>query len=190
MSNENKFSASELESIVKSFSIEGTLLGVNTHKSGHINDTFLSEWKAGKGTRKFVHQRVNHNVFKDVPGLMKNIELITEHISKKLDPESKEKTLEIVRTNDGASFVVDRSGNFWRTYRFISDTVSVDVCESPEQAREASCMFGKFLHYLEDLSPDLITETIPNFQNTPLRYDAFRNAIADDRSGRASSIAR
>ena len=50
--------------------------------SGHINDTYLIQT-----TRKpyFVLQRINHGVFKDVPGLIGNKVAVSLHIQKKLE---------------------------------------------------------------------------------------------------------
>ena len=50
---------------------------------GFINDTFIVVTE-GEGNARYILQRKNHIVFPDVPGMMKNIELVTEHIRKKV----------------------------------------------------------------------------------------------------------
>ena len=49
--------------------------------SGHINDTYLIQTKKKP---YFVLQRINHGVFKDVPGLIENKVAISRHIQEKL----------------------------------------------------------------------------------------------------------
>ena len=53
--------------------------------SGHINDTFAVVYnQAGKPVR-YIHQRVNHKIFQDVPALMDNISRVTTHQQKLLN---------------------------------------------------------------------------------------------------------
>lgn len=49
--------------------------------SGHINDTYLIETKEAPF---YILQRINHLVFKDVPGLISNKVSVSKHIQKKL----------------------------------------------------------------------------------------------------------
>ena len=73
--------------------------------SGHINDTYLI-----KTTEKpfFVLQRINHGVFKDVPGLIANKVNVSDHLIKKLAHLPKEEldrsVLRFVKTKEGKSY--------------------------------------------------------------------------------------
>ncbi len=49
--------------------------------SGHINDTYLIETN---GDEDYILQRINHTVFKDVPGLVKYKVAVSHHIKEKL----------------------------------------------------------------------------------------------------------
>ena len=48
--------------------------------------------------------------------------------------------------------------------------------------------FGEFQNLLADYQADTLYDTIPNFHNTPKRYDTFREIIDKDPVGRASSV--
>jgi Ser/Thr protein kinase RdoA (MazF antagonist) len=185
-----KFTDESLWEIASSFSIDGRPVSMRAHKSGNINDTFISEWATNGTARRYVHQRVNHYVFKDVPGVMQNISKVTEHVAAKLDPNSEERTLKVIPTKGGKSYVQDAEGNYWRTYDYVEGTRSVDVCGSPAQGREASRTFGRFLSYLSDLPPECLVETIPFFQHTPRRFEAFKEALHTDSQGRKREVSR
>jgi hypothetical protein len=69
----------DFEKIVSNFGFKGRFLRVERFGCGHINDTFAAyfELPGGKNIR-YILQRINSNLFKDVPRLMNNIKLVTE----------------------------------------------------------------------------------------------------------------
>ncbi|MFA6128342.1 MAG: aminoglycoside phosphotransferase family protein [Bacteroidales bacterium] len=181
-----------LQSITKHFSIDGTILSVLPYGSGHINDTYKVETAEPK-CHNYILQRINHKIFKNVPGLMDNIDRVTRHIRMKLeatpgaDPDRQ--TLTLVPTVDKKSFYQDADGNFWRMYLFIEDNRSYDIVDTPEKAFEGGRMFGKFQSMIADLPGDPLFETIPNFHNIDMRLDTLRKTIQADPAGRASKVA-
>ena len=180
----------KINEIVTKFAIPGKLLDVVPLKRGHINQTFISRWQENGGqVHEYVHQWINNHVFKDVPGLMKNIEIVTKHVGERIKKDSSDKTLEIVPAADGVSFTVDSQGEYWRTYRRVLDATSFEVCTGLAQAREAAATMGRFHRYLADLQPTELVETIPYFHHTPRRFDAFEQRIREDRVKRAQSVA-
>ena len=74
----------DLKNIVSNFRITGTYTNGAPYGSGHINDTFKIDTKEADQFN-YILQRVNHHVFKDVPGLMENVLRVTQHIRKKLE---------------------------------------------------------------------------------------------------------
>ena len=66
---------------LKQFNTAGGAVSCERYGEGHINETYLVT--AGKGA-KYILQRINERVFKDVPGLMNNIRLVTAHIAAKI----------------------------------------------------------------------------------------------------------
>ena len=66
-----------MEKIAQYFDIEGSVTGVRSLGNGLINDTYLVSSSEGK---RYVLQRINHSIFKDVDLLQRNIAFVTAHI--------------------------------------------------------------------------------------------------------------
>ena len=175
----------------KGFRIRGELAGLRAFERGHIHDTFVSSWRNGEELRRFLHQRINREVFRDVDGLMHNIRAITSHLAAKLGaPSDAEafRTLQLVHAQDGGSYLVDSEGGAWRTYEYIEESESHDACESREQAFEAARVFGRFQELLSDIDVGGLRETIPNFFSSPYRLRQLTQAMDEDRAERVASV--
>jgi hypothetical protein len=76
-------------------------------KIGHINDSFIVESKE-KGGESYFLQRINHHIFKNVEGLQKNIQIVTDHLREKLtaagESDLERKVLRLVPTKTGEWF--------------------------------------------------------------------------------------
>jgi hypothetical protein len=176
----------EVRSVLGEFAIPGELLEVAPFERGHIHDTYVSTWRAGGAAARYIHQRINDRVFGDVPGLMHNIEAVTRHLAGKLGAAGGFQTLRLVPSRCGAAFLVAPSGP-WRTYHFIENSASFDVCESEEHAYRAARAFGEFQAHLIDLDLDGLRETIPHFFSSPHRMVQFRDALDSDPLARADA---
>jgi hypothetical protein len=180
-----------LKTIIANFQHSGTFTRAYPYGSGHINDTYKVE-TLEDNQHNYILQRINHNVFKDVPGLMENVERVTKHIRTKLDKiedsNPEREALTVIPAQDGQSYFKDEEGNFWRMYIFIWDNRSYDLVDSPEKAYEGGKMFGKFQAMLADLPGKPLNETIPNFHNIEWRLDTFEEILQEDTVGRASGI--
>ena len=175
----------------KGFRIRGELAGLRAFERGHIHDTFVSSWRVGEELQRYLHQRINREVFRDVDGLMHNIRAITSHLGAKLgEPNDAEafRTLQLVQAHDGGSYLVDSAGGAWRTYEYIEESESHDACENREQAYEAARVFGRFQELLSDIDVSGLRETIPNFFSSPHRLFQLEAAIGEDRAGRRESV--
>jgi len=181
----------DLKKIVSNFQHNGTYATGAPYGSGHINDTFKIDTKESD-QYNYILQRVNHNVFKDVPGLMENVERVTSHIRRKLEAISganpDREVLTVIPTKEGATYHKDAEGNFWRMYIFIWDNKSYDMVDSPEKAFEGGRMFGKFQSMLSDLPGKPLNDTIPNFHNITWRLNTFEDILKKDPVGRASKV--
>ena len=170
----------QIASIFAQFNTGAELKSYSPFGSGHINDTLKVE-TVGDENPDFVLQRINHHIFKDVPGLMRNIELVTDFIRNYLIsiPGSNPKTevLTLVNTFAGNSYMQDKAGDYWRCYLFIPNTNSFDKVDSTEKAAEGGRIFGKFQSILSGLDARLLMETIPFFHDLEKRMETFRNTI-------------
>lgn len=181
-----------VESVVKHFHIRGEFANAERLGRGHINDTYLiTTQKSGK-TFRYILQRINHNIFKNLPALMENIVRITSHIHDKLKArgsiEQASRVITIIETDGGASFYESCDGNFWRMYNAIENARIYEVAESPDQAYEVARMFGWFQKMLIDLPDPPLNEIIPDFHNTPKRLQAFNRCLQADLCNRAAGV--
>ncbi len=158
---------------------------------GHINDTFLIR-TIGDDAPDFILQRKNHQVFKDVPGMLKNIVLATRHIREKIiaegETEPDRKVMNYLSTVDGKQYVLDEDGNFWTLFMFIRDSHGVEEVKHPDQAYSAGKAFGRFQLQLSDLDSIGLIETIPNFHNGIFRFQQFEEAIGLNNAGRVEEM--
>jgi Ser/Thr protein kinase RdoA (MazF antagonist) len=180
-----------LEAAARAFPLAGRLRSAAPHGSGHINDTFALQYEQGGQTVRYILQRINHHIFRQVPELMDNIRRVTAHVGRHGrasgagDPARRALTL--VLTHDGQPFHRDAEGDCWRCYDFIEGARTHDLIESPLQAAEGAKAFGEFQKLLVDLPGGRLHETIPFFHDTRRRFDALQRAVAADAHNRAAA---
>ena len=160
--------------------------------NGHINDTFLVVCNNGERDYLYVLQRINTKIFKDPEALMNNIMGVTRHIRQKVkaeggDPERE--TINIITAKTGEPYFRDSDGHYWKSYVYIDDVTCYDMVEKTEHFYQCGRAFGKFQGQLADYPAETLAETIPDFHNTPKRYETFEKAVAEDICGRAASVA-
>lgn len=173
----------DIKSIGAAFGILGEFIEAAPYGSGHINDTYAAVYDQAGSRIRYIHQRINHLVFKDPPSLMQNIHRVTTQLQRRLalreSTERSRRTLCTLEAKDGLPYFKDSEGNFWRTYLFIENARTYDVVQSNGQATQAAQAFGEFQKSLADLPGGRLHETIPNFHNTPWRLanlEAAQNA--------------
>jgi len=183
----------QLQEISKKFQIYGEILHAETLKIGHINETYSATYSQG-GTRvRYIHQKINRNVFKNPEAVMKNVMRVTSHIRKKLEARNvrdlTRRSLIVIPTREGKSYHLNGGEDVWRTFLFIEGVETFESVQSPEQARQAGRAFGEFQHLLVDLPGERLVETIPDFHNTRKRFTDLQQAIAKDHYNRARDAA-
>lgn len=183
---------SDLAAVARAFQLLGHFQSGAPYGSGHINDTFaVTIDQAGTGVR-YILQRINQRVFKDVPALMRNIQRVTAWVGRRAaettNNDVARRSLTLVPAPAGQAFHRDASGGLWRCYLFIEGARAHDIIESPAQAREAARAFGVFQQCLVDLPGERLHETIPFFHHTRRRFDVLRRAIVTDSRRRAAGV--
>jgi hypothetical protein len=167
-----------------SFLISGKMREFRPLKIGHIHDTWVSWWDDQGVVKGYIHQKLNEHVFRDIPGLMHNIDLVVKHVAKRIkELGTSDHIFQIVPTLDNQLYFSLRSGEIWRTLEFIDNTYSNFVCESRESAYDSAACCARFLSYLSDFDAQQLVETIPNFHNAALRYEALESAVKADAVG-------
>lgn len=176
---------------IAGINFKGEAVSWERYGSGHINDTFLLECKEGESIHRYILQRINHDIFKDPVSLMSNIEGVTSFLRKKIivqggDPNRE--TLNIINAADGKNHYKDSSGNYWRGYLFIGGATCYDLVKEPEDFYQSGKAFGHFQRLLSDYPAGGLSETIPDFHNTPARLETFKKAVEEDICGRAHLV--
>ena len=180
-----------IRNIASRFQTLGSFAEARPYGSGHIHDTFLVTAGPHPGKR-YLLQRMNHHVFRNISGLMSNIERVTSHLRAKLaaspghDPERE--CLTLIPTLDGSSFLQDGEGCFWRMYLFIPDSHSYDRATDPVHVAECGRAFGRFITLVSDLPGERLCDTIPAFHDLENRLRNFRDSVRTDSAGRVSGV--
>ena len=182
---------SQLAEVLESFGWGETVTYCERYGSGHINDTFLVIVKDGDAEKKYILQRMNHEIFKDVDGLMNNVSGVTAYLRDIIikeggDPERE--TLNLVPDVNGNLHHVDSIGSHWRVYLFISEATTYNQVEKIEDFYQSAKAFGHFQNLLAGYPVEKLVETIPAFHDTPKRFETFLQAVKEDVCGRAASV--
>jgi hypothetical protein len=183
---------SHIEDIFSKFRAEGIFLNAEPFGGGHIHDTFHVKVSAGTG-ESYILQRLNNNVFRNIPQLQENIERVTNHLKKKLSviagSDIKRETLTPVYCENGKTWLEDNEGAFWRVFLYIDNHISFNRVEDPAMAYEGGKAVGRFLALLSDLGGVPLHETIPDFHNIEKRLIALREKVAENKLNRVKEVA-
>ena len=164
------------------FETEGEPRSCERYGSGHINFTYLVVDSAG---HKYIMQRINQKVFRDPRVLMENAVAVTEYLRA---GSSGREALTFVPVRTGEKWHVDDSGEYWRMYEYVADSICFTKVESLGDFRESGWAFGNFQRLLGDFPASVLHETIPRFHDTPDRFENFKRAQSEDAAGRAGRV--
>lgn len=182
----------DIETIQRTFSINGDFIGYKQNTNGHINNTYILSFCENGETKKYVLQMVSTEIFKNPDGLMSNIVGVTKHILKKNEEMNSSWadrcTLTFLPAADGKYFYIDEENHCWRVYKFIDDVYTCNIIDSEEVFCNAGKAFGEFQNLLADYDINSLTETIENFHNTVSRFADFKKAVDDNLSGRLQNV--
>lgn len=184
-----------MQEILQMFKFEGDVTDVVENDQGNINSTYVITTSAGK---KYLLQKINTYVFKEPHLVMKNIELVTNHIRKKLKRQNDDvhKTLTIVPTtkNENMATYVNRDGEkeYYRAFVFIDRCISFNTFDECGEEKERVAFnvgkcFGHFHQLLSDFPIGMLSYTIPDFHNTPKRFENMLASIENNVANRALS---
>lgn len=172
----------QLEWVLPQFLEGEKLSAAKTLQGGLINATYLVH---SKSEQALVLQRVNTAVFTDPVLVMENTTVVTAFL-RQTSPTAR--NLHLLKTVDHQSFIIDEEGGLWRAFTYLNGCVGHEQVESTQQAYEAGKAFGTFLKQLEGLDPRRLSDTIPDFHNTPVRHEALKQALQADSAQRASLV--
>ena len=178
----------KLKNIISQFPSIGEIGEIKALTSGLINQTYLVK-SASENEPDYVLQRINHQIFTNIEMLQHNIEVVTDHIRKKLEAKGEEdierKVLRFVPAKDGKTYYFDGEG-YWRVSIFIPRSQTLEAV-TPESSYLAGLKFGEFQAMLSDV-PEQLGEIIPDFHNMEFRMKQLREAVAANAAGRMGEV--
>ena len=188
------YQESQILEVSRHFQIYGELLHAEPCKIGHINETYIASYDQGGVYVRYIHQKINTEVFKDPDGLMNNLMRVTSHQRAKVAgsacKEPGRRVLTLVPARNGNPYHRTEGGDCWRTFVFIERVRTYETVDSPSQALEAGRAFGSFQNLLVDLPGERLIETIPHFHNTRRRFTSLQQAVDVDRMNRAHEASK
>ena len=169
----------QIKKIYEQFECSGKFVSAQPYGSGHINNTYLVKVDE---EAEYILQRLNTNVFKDIPKLMQNKERVCQHIRNKLlrsgVGDITRRYITYYHTAKGKPYYKDYDGNYWTLSLFIKGSKSYDVIPNADIAYQIGSGLGEFENRIADFDATLLIETIPLFHNVPRRQNDLKNAIA------------
>jgi Ser/Thr protein kinase RdoA (MazF antagonist) len=172
-----------MHSVLSRFALSGNPVSCEPYGNGHINGTYLVVCDNGE---KYILQQINTSVFRAPIPLMRNIELVTAHLRRKIaDPRG---VLCLVPTHDDMHYAVEDE-TYWRVYDLVYDSVCYQTA-TEALFFETAVAFGRFQNQLADFPAEQLVETIPHFHDTPARFAAFLHAVENNASSRRAMVER
>lgn len=175
--------------IAEIFQIKGDIVAIEQIGNGNVNQTYDVYIENDGIKTRYVFQKVNIFVFKNPKKIMKNIELITSHISNKLDAcgECRDCVMHFAHRENGKNYYTEDQG-FWRISEYVPNSVTYNTCDDLDKLKSAGHAFGNFQTQLSDFDANSLYETIPNFHNTRSRIAVLMRHVNEDPCGRADDV--
>lgn len=175
----------EIYSIFNQFEHKFNFQSYSKLTSGHINETFLILTDA---CEHYVLQRINHNIFKNIPGLISNKVTVSNHLLKKLNylspQEIEKKVLCFIKVKGSENFYYSDGINYWNLMPYIKGGKTYEAVTSSAIAYEGGKLMGEFLNLTSDLAISRLVEVIPKFHDMSFRLEQYKLALQSARVDR------
>lgn len=156
-------------SVLEVYGLHTKVTAVNTIGNGLINHT----WKLSGQQEAWILQRINTTVFQQPLFIQQNIEHLSGYIQN-VNPEYLFTTPLPASTGQT---MVQYEDDFYRLFRYIPNTRSIAIVETPQQAEEAAFQFGNFTRQFADFDCAKLHITIKQFHELSLRYEQFLQSL-------------
>ena len=172
-----------LEEIFDQFNHKGIFHRAETINSGHINATYLIRTLEAD-TPDYVMQKINSDVFKNIPELIQNKVLVTDFLSKKANDQEKIYSIQLIPTKSDVYYLYNPEDGYWNLMNYIPKSRIYLKPPNTNVAAEAGRLFGQFFYSLNDFEADKLYETIPRFHDMEYRLDLFEESLKKARDSR------
>jgi len=159
----------ELKIIINQFLIPKSKYEFETISNGFINDTYMV---SSNGSPEYILQRINTEVFTNIDSLIHNLDLVLPILK-----HDEYKTITLVKTNSGNSFIKTNTNHVWRLMTFIKDSLTFNTTTDPKVAFEAGKIIGLFHTILNNFDASRLKDTLPDFHSVSFRYQQFKDAL-------------
>ena len=173
----------QLIAIAEAFHPPGSIQAIEPLGQGNVNATYLVHTAEGRT----VLQRLNRRVFPQPELVLANLDVLSAHAERSLrvlreaKPPLRERRWEVpvlLRTRtSGDPAHQGHEGEIWRMLTYVEEARSVDVVESPAQARELGIGLGVFHQLVSDLPTDTLADTLEGFHVTPRYLEAYHRSL-------------
>ena len=188
----------DIKNIASEFNINGELINIECKNNGNINRTYIATYKMENGKEEhFIIQKINTTVFKEPYKLMKNISNVTSFIEMKTQffGDVIHPCLYVIKSKNNKLLVEEKDEKtgekqYYRAYNCIEDSISYDVSNDKKVVYNVGAAFGHFQRLLSDYDADDLETTIPDFHNTPKRFDDFMSDIELDVCDRVEEVSK
>lgn len=178
------------------FEIDGDILSIEPFGRGHLHQTYLVLAGDSAGTRRYIVQQVNTNVFSPPELLASNTHLVLQHQAqselatpwRRIDSSSTDRLPQIVSNIAGGSYTVGDSGELYRAFTFVEGGESVDRVRDANDASEAGRLAAWFFRAMATMDINRIQPILPGFQDTAARCLVLEQAVAKDPLSRSKIV--
>ena len=171
----------ELKTIINSFEIKGSIETIQKFNKGLINTTYLIK----TNREKYIFQRINTSIFKNVSAIMDNIEMVNTHLKKN---NYRYELLAVIKTKSNSNLLFDSTNTPWRCYTYIEHKNYTFSNLNNKIMEEYGNAIGHFHACLTNCDTAKITNTITDFHNTTKYFTAFKNLMNKSTSKRKNEV--
>ncbi|MDA3904845.1 MAG: aminoglycoside phosphotransferase family protein [Bacteroidales bacterium] len=173
----------ELKHIFDQFNHKGIFKIAEPINSGHINTTYLIRTQ-DSASPDYILQKINSEVFKDIPALIQNKILVTDFLRAKVKETEKDNIIQLIPSISGKYYFKDNNKDYWNLMIFIPNSCVYLKAPNAKIAAEAGRLFGQFFYLLNDFDAGKLSETIPRFHDLNYRLTQFEDSIKQARDER------
>lgn len=166
--------------ITGKFLTQGDFYSCEPYGSGHIHSTYLLTTKSGEQFNKYILQKFNTTVFREPEKVLENISKITAHLNERSKGDEKISYLSMIPAGKGNYWYLDEQHHYWRCFKFIDNSMTLEKVDTPGQAKESAKAFGNFIVALSGFEPSELHITIPDFHNISKRLNDLQDTINSD----------
>ncbi|MCL2521731.1 MAG: aminoglycoside phosphotransferase family protein [Erysipelotrichales bacterium] len=181
-----------MQEILSNFNIKGKFISCVNFGLGDINLSYEVIFNENGTPKKYLLQRINHKVFRNIEGLINNISLVTEYLKNKILEEGgnpTRETLTLIKTKNGQNFYYDEEvKKYFRLYLFIEEAITFEKTDDLAVLKEAGRAISHFVEQLADFDNSQLISVIPNLHNSVRHYENLFDSLKKDNFYRSKLI--